>query len=45
MAKKIELNIKNVERRLFRKDNSNNNNNITFIDNKDRKDICTCFVF
>ena len=44
-GKKDRINIKNVERRLFRKDNSNNNNNITFIDIKDRKDICTCFVF
>ena len=42
---KDRINIKNVEKRLFRKNNANSNINLTYIDNTDKKDLCTCFVF
>ena len=43
--KKDRINIKSIEKKLFRKNNTNKNINLTYIDKSDKKDICTCLVF
>ena len=42
---KDRINIKTVEKRLFKKNHTNNNIKLTFVDTSAKKDICTCDIF
>ena len=44
-TRKDRINIKKVEQRLFKKNHTINNINLTFVDNNAKKDICTCYIF
>ena len=42
---KSRINIKNVEKRLFKKNHTINNISLSFIDNTDKNNACTCNTF
>ena len=42
---KSRINIKNVEKRLFKKNHTTNNISLSFIGNTDKNNACTCNTF